>query len=202
MRPSAPGSASRSRDHLHGAAVVAARRSRRRSRGCPGPPGSAPRTGATQSPAWSESSSSSAVLRAARTSSLSVVDDHAVGRRHGAGRARGVRRPFDLHGADEAGRGRLEARHVAQRRDADAEPPRRVEHGGARRRPSTCRPSMVQGNHRRVTRPRWRPPGRPGGRCRSGCTGRRRSRAARTGGRRWRPPGSAGRRACSRCSRR
>ena len=100
------------------------------------------RQGPMQSPTWSESRSSSAIFREARTSSESVwtTMPSATGMAQEGDR---FARPFDLHGAEEAGSRRREILDMAERGDADPQPRAPPRGSWSLPRPEISRPSIV-----------------------------------------------------------
>ncbi len=195
--PSAAGSVRKS-------AAMAAAWARSPSATCERNPGMSNRAGQavvqgpTQSPTWSDSSSSSAILRDARTSSVSVrtTMPGATGMAHD-GVSAALPSTFTAHRKHDAD-GRIPV-DVAERGDADPERARR----GEDRRP------VVDRHRPAVDRQRDHEPLRHlDGLLRAGRHAHAAARAAlvdrpRASGRaaaRWRRPGTPARRACSRCS--
>ena len=155
--------------------------------------------GASQSPTWSDSSSSRAILRAARMSSLWVVTamPSAAGAAHEGMR---LRRPSTCttHRKHEPMGATPSRWHSVGISMPSWRAAWRIVVPA-----STCtwRPSIVSVTGIGITRPQWRPRDRRCGTCRSGRISPRRSRAVRRASERWLARGSAGSSACSHSNR-
>ena len=163
------------------------------------------RQGPMQSPAWSESSSSSEVLRAARTSSESVIT--AIPSAAGvAQEGQRLGRPsiFTAHRKQEADGSKPSTwQSVGMARPSLRAAP---EWSGPRRstvETVACAPvEWMRACGTILVLIRLPPPhtDTPAGTSRSACTCPGQSRAAHRASSGWRRPGNAGRKSCSRCS--